>query len=287
MRIIYLTLSGLFMSGIVLAGCRRDSSEISLSKTLMESDSIPAKIKSLAKVMADNDSDGFSQIVSYPLERPYPLKDVKSRKEMKEYYSVMVDDSLRRKVASSVPGDWSEAGWRGWTLEDGRYVWVDDSIYEVTYLSPKERTLMAELIEKEKATLPTEIRNGWMPHWCMEDPEDGTIYRIDADSILSAQKNEKTEDGTVVYRLAVYEKGKDLRRSPKRMLKGRRRIEGTMGEPSYYFDSNRPDSADDNSEIVIRPYSSDSDSPKVYSRKDTSERVLKKIYWLDMVKIRK
>lgn len=283
MRIIYLTISGLFMSGIVLAGCRRSSSDIPLSSSLMESDSIPVKVKTLAKAMAENDSDGFSSMVSYPLARPYPLKDVANKEEMKKYYSVMVDDSLRRKVATSTPGAWSEAGWRGWTLEEGNYVWMDDSVYDVTYLSPREKDLMEQLIERERRTLAPELRKGWVPKWVMQDPSDGTIYRIDANSPENSQFWQQWEDSTTVYRLAVYDKGKNLRDLPKRMLKGRRRMEGTMGETSFYFDSLRPDNPDENSEIVIFPYSSESGEPKVFNRNDTIDRPLRKIYWLDVV----
>ena len=114
-----------------------------------KSDSLPTEVKLLVRAIADDDSVGFANMVSYPLQRPYPLRDIDGADQMKSYYKELVDDSLRNVITQAEPKRWSKYGWRGWTLDDGRYIWVDEGVYDVQYLSQKEIKMIDSLIREE------------------------------------------------------------------------------------------------------------------------------------------
>lgn len=133
------------ISGTLLVGCRHTQAGRTAVEAVEQSDSLPVAVKKLVRAIADNDSDGFAHMVSYPLQRPYPLRDIENADQMKAYYKNMVDDSLRNAVTHAGPDRWSEYGWRGWSLDDGRYIWVDDQVYDVQYLSYKEKNPLIAL----------------------------------------------------------------------------------------------------------------------------------------------
>ena len=116
------------------SACDRSKSVSAATSGIEQSDSIPEEVKKLVSIVAKDDSAAFSTIVSYPLSRPYPLKDIETSEQMKQYYSVLVDDSLKSVIVTSRPEDWEKYGWRGWGLKGGAYVWLDTEIYDVSYL---------------------------------------------------------------------------------------------------------------------------------------------------------
>lgn len=308
MRIIYLTLISFIAAGTTLCSCGSKTSTSYTSDSAVVSDSLPVDVTDIVKAVANDDSISFSSHVSYPLERPYPLRDIRDEKEMKAYYPVLMDDSLRNVLAKSSSSEWSEAGWRGWTVKDGQYLWIDGDIYTVNYLSAREKTMKDSLVKREKALLHSTMRVGWMPEWVMEDTSEGTVYRIDADSLsVASAASGGTSDG--VYRLAVYKNGGDLRRQPERILRGKRKIEGTVGNVFYYFNDTPMKTDSDSVEYMIEVYSAETGGPRLYhreKRKEFSKRnlkksakesgsatdtlidhELKKIYWLDKVNVEK
>lgn len=306
MRIIYLTLISFIASGTILCSCGGKTTASSASDSTVVNDSLPVDVTDIVKAVAADDSVSFSSHVNYPLERPYPLRDIQNETEMKAYYPVLVDDSLRNVLAKSSSSEWSEAGWRGWTVKDGQYLWIDGDVYEVNYISSREKNLKDSLVKREKASLHQNLRSGWMPEWVMEDVTEGTVYRIDADSTSVAGSNAK-DGGAGSYRLAVYQKGGDLRRLPERLLRGKRKIEGSVGNVFYYFSEAPIKEGNDSVEYVIEVYSAETGGPRLYHRekkkdlakhnirktgkvsvesKDTMiDHELKKVYWLDKVNV--
>ncbi|MBD5237708.1 MAG: hypothetical protein HDS62_09335 [Bacteroidales bacterium] len=306
MRSFNLIIISLLTSGAFLISCGRSGKgESSSAPEIARTDSLPVDVSDIVKAVSSDDSVSFSSHVAYPLERPYPLKDIQDEEEMKAYYPVLVDDSLRKVISNSGNKDWNEEGWRGWTVKDGQYLWIDGTVYEVNYVSSRERTLKDSLIKREKESLPSHLRSGWVPEWVMEDIAEGTVYRIDADSVASEaiRKGSLTEGE---YRLLVYNNGGDLRRNPDKVLRGKRKVEGTVGTVSYLFDTNSAKAMADSSEYVIELFSDVSGGPRLYHRmkrkdlkrrkittpKSSSENIpdtlidheLKKVYWLDKVK---
>ena len=233
---------------------------------LEKCDSIPLSIKKLVKAVADNDTAAFASLVSYPLQRPYPLRNIETPQQMKGYYSVMVDDSLRRVLTSSRPGDWEEYGWRGWSLKRGEYVWVDADLYAVDYLSARERVMLDSLVAADMGTLSRDLAEGWIPELCLQTHEDNAVMRIDSrkDAHISPR-----------YRLLIYPAGSDLRGAPAYTLNGYRDSEGTAGTRVYTFGT------PSGREVRFSPDIPDGSSP-VVEFPDTVVSV-NQTYWLDLI----
>lgn len=268
----YLLLPSLCMAIVPLAGCSNNTSS-SASASIFSSDSIPQSVKELVKAVDKNDSVKFASLVSYPLARPYPLHDIENEAQMKQYYSVMVDDSLKKVIARSVPDNWSDEAWRGWTLLDGQYVWLDENLYDVPYLSAKEKQHRDALLDKELASLHPSLGRGWTPEFCLKSPLTGTLYRVDAKDI----------DGIQKYRMAIFDNGVALRSKPSGILYGVKDEEGSADYPTYVFTSESgtqysfsPDDpgADDGAGMRL-----DITTPRSHEH-----IAVEKAYWLDNLK---
>lgn len=248
-----------------LTGCGKKETPAPDISELENCDSIPDGVKKLVKAVADNDSVGFSAIVSYPLSRPYPLHDIENAEEMKNYYPVMVDDSLRNVLTASHPKDWEEYGWRGWSLKNGDYLWVDSDIYDISYLSARERAMLDSLKTKEMESIENNYRAGWSPVMCLKGTDNGAVYRIDASD---------KDSGIAAYRLLVYAPGCNLRGVPAAVYTGNRDEEGTAATIVYHFKSN------DGLHATFIADASDGSVPSI-EFSDSIIRV-KRTYWLDL-----
>lgn len=270
----YIEPAGIFTAltaALLLTGCGSGSSAPTGSELVLASDSVPEPVKMVVRAVVDDDSTLFSNIVSYPLDRPYPLKPVADKKEMLSYYKTMVDDSLRREMRRARPERWSSFGWRGWSLDDGRYVWVDDSLYEMPYVSAAERRALDSLSREEISSLDPALGGNWRPSLCLVDREKGEVYRIDA-------RGDEAPD-TAGVRLAIYPRHADLRKRPRRVMHGHRHSEGTASTPIFIFkDKKGPD-------ISIMPENPEGVNP-VLIIGDTAEIELEKAYWRDLLKKR-
>lgn len=287
MQLIYLPLSFLLIAPVLLSGCGKPAGK---DGTTLETDSVPAPVEKIMAAVSADDSVGFASMVSYPLQRPYPLKDIETPEEMKSYYKTLVDDSLHNVMKKARHSDWSEAGWRGWTLDNGQYVWVGDSLYEVTYVSLREDSLRKALQAREIASLAPSLRKGWRPEFVMQDPDAGTLYRIDVDSAANTTGTDMDEtDNAVNYRLIIYANRNEMRNAPKDVLRGKRIIEGSEGVVSYWFDSSATVADPDSAEVYIEAAAPDTGKPRIHrkrrkgGKRDSQDIDVKKVYWLDML----
>lgn len=273
------------MAAAPLTGCNHNRSAASPVAEIEASDSIPDEVKQVVRVVADNDSDGFSKLVSYPLQRPYPLRDIETPEQMSSYYKVMVDDSLRNIIKNARPDRWNENGWRGWSLDNGQYLWVEGGVYDVAYLSRAEKQQRDSLVNDELRSLDSSIRDGWTPEFCFNDSVVGRTYRLDAR--VDSADNEVADNtphrhgkhkgkGRHGYRLAVWNKDNNLKGKPYVTYTGDKDTEGTAGTVTYIFDKGNGQT------IVIDPSPSDSTLPLLYDG-DTEPRPIKRVYWRDLL----
>lgn len=209
----------------VACGSKPSPTDIS---AIEKSDSVPKTVKQLVKAVATDDTLAFANLVSYPLVRPYPLHDIESPEAMCRYYGTMVDDSLKHILTGSSPSDWEEYGWRGWSLSDGRYVWIDDNLYDVSYISHRENIMLDSITKLDMASIDPSLRKGWLPVACFKGKYNGAVYRID----VSRSKN-----GSPTYRLVSYDAGTNLRGKPSSVMTGYKETEGTAGTITYQFSS--------------------------------------------------
>lgn len=252
----------------------------------------PADVETLRQAFAAGDAMQVAHLTRYPIERPYPLQDIADSAQMVAYFPIMVDDSLRRVMANSTH-DWVETGWRGWTVGEGQYLWVDEGLYSINYISHAERALRDRLATEEMQSISPEMRKGWTPAFCLIGTDDGTLYRVDRNvrdrGAMAAEAKEGTvadlpdqdpADEELTYRLAVYPMGRELSGAPQQVMVGHLESEGSAMSRIYTF----RDSIGDEAEYIADVMSEDV-VPVITFRhngKDV-EHPVRKAYWRDYV----
>ncbi|MDE7180120.1 MAG: hypothetical protein K2N88_02850 [Muribaculaceae bacterium] len=262
------------LAGLPLVSCgskHNSTDNAEAQPALHDTDSVPETIKKLVKAVNDDDGQGFANLVSYPLQRPYPLHDIDSPEEMSEYYHKLVDDSLRQVILKAGAEKWSEYGWRGWSLDDGRYLWVDDNVYDINYISSVEKRDLDSLSQLEISTIEPSIREGWRPVMCLRGESNGKIYRVDS-------RTTGEDYDTHHFRLAVYDASKDLSSLPSELVEGKMEVEGSAGTVIFMFGS-----SDTNPEYVLQPEATDSPDPVIVNTSGETIQ-LQRAYWHDLVK---
>lgn len=241
------------------------------------SDSIPSYVRNIINAVSDNDSSRFAQLVSYPLSRPYPLHDIEDESQMKAYYATLVDDSLKNKIASSKASDWSENGWRGYTLDDGQYLWTDSLVYDIPYISIAETLKINQLISEELASLWSPLRSGWIPIESIESIDGKMIARIDRQDL----KKESGINSPDRYRLAIYHNINSLKDKPSKVYDGSLDYEGSEMNRVYTFTSS------DGSKLIYDADVAGNEPPHVILTDSAGNQNMipvKKVYWLDLLK---
>jgi hypothetical protein len=167
--------------------------------------------------------DRLDSIISYPIQRPYPIPSINNKQELKNRYSEIFDDSLTSLITSSnIKEDWSDVGWRGIMLHNG-VVWLDyDGRFITTnYTSDKERAIEEKWIEYEKGLLYTDLKEFKKPIHTIET--DKFIVRID---LLENQK----------YRYASWSKESDISNKPDLVINnGEWTPDGSGGNHHFTF----------------------------------------------------
>lgn len=249
-----------------IGGCTRPKAEV-------DHNNLPDDVKDVAMAIMVDSPSAFASAVSYPLSRPYPLHDITDSAQMVSYYHTLVDDSLKQIVKETPDTMWQSIGWRGWTLDDGSYLWIDaGKVYQMNYLSKRENELLDSLRQEELATLDPKLSVGWIPVLCVIDSINGEIFRIDSDETVSPPQ----------YRLAGYMADADLSGTPSMLLYGNLDYEGSMAVRYYHFEDSVGNTADYSPDVV-----SDEDTvPEIeFSTKGKIRRhKVKRGYWLDQVK---
>lgn len=261
-------------------GERRDDKDRVTAADDSVSEAAPRIVTLVTSAVRDGDKARFASAVAYPLARPYPLKDITDSAAMVEYYPVLVDDSLKHVIAKAALHRWSNNGFRGWTLDNGEYVWLDDSIYSVNYTSVAEQALRSMLAREEIESLAQPMRQGWVPAFCLYGIDNGYLYRVDmsdnavvTDSVsgpvdttpgedIMVQPDAVASNDSSLYRLAIYRRDDNLHGDPWLTMTGRLVIEGSEGNRIYHFNDTLGDTAeyaydcvseDEEPEIVIIP----------------------------------
>ena len=249
-------------------GCSRsqDDSDRARKEALRQ---LPAPVRSLIQAVEENDSATFSSLVAYPLERPYPLRDIRTAAEMKSYYHLVMDDSLRHAITAN-PAEWHEYGWRGWAPHGGSYIWADDSIYHIPYLSRRETAIRDSLVRLELASLPAALRGKWDPVACYRQADGTSVFRID----------KSTSSATPRFRLAIFAAPADMSRRPELVMNGTQEADGTMANITYHF------AAPDGLRAIFSPLTPDGSLPGFDftgpSGSDTTITVVP-AHWLDIL----
>ncbi len=257
---------------VAFSSCRKPApaGQESAVAEIEASDSLPPQVKLLVKAVAESDSGAFAALVSYPLTRPYPLRDIADSVQMRHYFTRLVDDSLRQVITTAVPSDWGEYGWRGWTVRNGEYLWIDDTLYDIEYVSASEAGERSRLIDQEISSLPEPMRSGWRPVVCMRADDGKSVYRIDS---------RPAPADTEIYRLAIYDTDSVEQRAPALVLTGHKETEGSASLTTYYF------SDENGGKALYEAELADSDVPRLSFTMNGKTTVVnvRKIYWRDLL----
>jgi hypothetical protein len=111
--------------------------------------------------LKDNNKVKLSKLVSYPLEREYPIPDIRNEREFIARFDQVFDQSLSRIIVNSnIRKDWNEVGWRGIMLNDGD-LWLDHDgkISSVNYQSNAEKNLKNQIAAKGRRALHRSVNN--------------------------------------------------------------------------------------------------------------------------------
>ena len=198
-----------------VAACSSSNSRGEAAPELLGIDSLPPDIQNLVRAVAKNDTLSFAAAVSYPLQRPYPLRDIATDSAMRTYYGVLMDDSLRNVIIDNPGKSWVDCGWRGWSAGDGNYIWFDGGIYAIPYMSKRETAMRDSLVRVEMASLYKPMRRGWQPVACYRGVGNDSVFRID----MRQPANKAPQ-----FRLAAYASPAGLRNRPAAEYLGYRRF---------------------------------------------------------------
>lgn len=291
----------LVLSVLPVEGCRNRDNSSSTQPSGTPSDSrqpcsgeeeLPAELAALGRDIAAGNAKAFAKACSYPIERPYPLRNITDSTSMESYFPVMIDDSIKQLIKSAGRHRWHHSGWRGWTLDRGEYLWWDGNLYAVNYISSAEKALLKRLADEEMESLAPELRKGWHPYFCLIGVDNGSIYRIDkssvelsSDSIMEASQSTEAEnaamDADCMFRLLIYPKNSDLHTAPADSLCGTMNVEGSAGSRRLYFRNHRGhraefamDVSDDSAPVIV-----------IVNNSDSVEHPVERIYWRDYLAI--
>ena len=128
-----------------------------------------------------SNKEKLAATINFPLEREYPIPDIKNKQEFLKRFNEIFDYSLIKMIMTSNPsGDWSAMGWRGIMFSDGK-VWLDydGKLIAVNYQSEFEKKRWKELVQTDKNNLHESVKNFERPVYLLET----TKYRIRIDDL--------------------------------------------------------------------------------------------------------
>lgn len=242
------------------ANASKDAAESSLGE--------PRPDDALGKLMrslAEGDAPGFAALCVYPIIRPYPLKDIEDSVAMVDYFPILVDAPLRERMKKGKLDEWSNYGWRGWSIGDDRPIWFDEGVQFIDYQSPAETGLRKMLAREEMRTLAPAYRDGWTPVM--------TLIQTDGRSVIRIDSNKEH------YRMMAFDNTVDVSGTPSMLLLGSLTEEGSAGSRTFEFSDSIGNKAE---------YSPDSEAADrvffIGPNTDRKELNVRQGYWRDAVR---
>lgn len=170
-----------------------------------------------------SDIEKLDSLISYPIERPYPVPPINNKQDFIKRYTEIFDDSLTSLITNSnIKEDWKDMGWRGIMLHNG-IVWLDynGKFLTTNYSSEKEKTIEKNWIEYERNLLHTSLKKFNKPIHTLET--DKFIIRVD----LLENKE---------YRYASWSKEFDISQKPDLVINnGEKTYDGSGGNHYFIF----------------------------------------------------
>ena len=253
-----------------------------------------ANIMAITRSIADGDAEKLASLTLFPIERRYPLRDIKDYADMVRRFNLVFDADFRQKMKSAKHSDWHSHGWRGYCYGDNSELWVYDSLIVINYYSPQEKKLYGELVKKEMNSLHESLRGkGWFPFCCFKDLTDGSIVRVDIRERKELKEENFRKDGLALaspqlqafkvrgdeeFRLSIYPKGTALKGKPQTVMNGYVEIGGSANMMDYVFKNG-------NIEFEFGDSFFEQGKQFLMIKKDGNEtqHEIETCYWLDLI----
>lgn len=178
--------------------------------------------------------EAISKIISYPLDRIYPIPPVRNEKDFLERYELFFDDELIQSILNSDPQtDWENGFGATWLVADETTLLLGiEEAYEEESpkirhipISDKELICQKALIDAERSELHESL-SALIYTVCLMETD---TYMIRIDCV------EENEDGSI-FRYAAWKRGSSISDTPDCILSnGIEGVEGSGGSTTYYF----------------------------------------------------
>jgi hypothetical protein len=180
--------------------------------------------KLIEDIRLDNKS-AVADLISYPLNREYPIPSVKSKQEFIRRYTDIIDVNFKQLIIKSKPAkDWSDMGWRGIMLNDGK-LWLNENgkVIAINYQSSVEKVLLDKLILADKKSIHSSISRYSKPIYVLETSK----FRIRIDDL-----------GNANFRYSSWSKTKSMSDKPDLIiLNGKMDYDGSGGNQNFIFEN--------------------------------------------------
>lgn len=118
------------------------------------------EVSTIIDAFQKQDKQAIAALVVYPLNRIYPIPDVKDETELLARFDEIFDANFISLVANSnIENDWHEVGWRGVMFSHGK-MWMEPTgkIWALNYQSLQEQKRKVNLVSKQKQALHPSIQ---------------------------------------------------------------------------------------------------------------------------------
>lgn len=184
-------------------------------------------VNDFKRILKTRDKVKLSELIRYPLNREYPVPDIKNNKDFIDRYDQIFDEVFINKILdSSTEKDWQFMGWRGINFTEG-LVLMDENGYikDINYSTKKEEIYKQALLNEYKNILPKSLQNFESPILSMETKQ--FLVKID-----------KMKDDS--YRCCLWILGEDMSKNPDIIVEnGIITYEGNGGDHFYTFKDNK------------------------------------------------
>ncbi|MDE7409388.1 MAG: hypothetical protein K2N09_05135 [Muribaculaceae bacterium] len=257
--------SAVILSSLTVASCHDAKATKETAESSLGDPRPDDALNKLMRSLAEGDAPGFAALCVYPIVRPYPLKDIEDSLAMVDYFPILIDMPLRERMKKGKLDEWSNYGWRGWSIGDDRPIWFDEGVQFIDYQSPAETGLRKMLAREELKTLAPAYRDGWTPVMTLIQTDGHSVIRIDANGDE--------------YRMMAFDNTVDVSGKPSMFLLGSLREEGSAGSRTFEFADSIGTKAEysPDSEASDRVFFS---GPKAACR----EMNVRQGYWRDVVR---
>ncbi|MDF3054737.1 MAG: hypothetical protein K0Q74_644 [Gammaproteobacteria bacterium] len=110
-------------------------------------------ISTFTQYVKNNDSKSIAAMTHFPLNRYYPIPNVKDASDFLQRYPEIFDEVLRKKITqANIKSDWIPVGVRGLMLQNG-VIWLNadgSKLIAVNYESDAEKNKRLALISEQK-----------------------------------------------------------------------------------------------------------------------------------------